>query len=65
MYSLKDKYNLIKDSNKNKKCSSIFIVKFEQEDDNWVICPCISLLAISASLPAVISKASISTSEHL
>ena len=47
------------------KCSINFIVEFEQADDNWVICPCSSLPAISASFPTVIIEASVSTSEHL
>ena len=47
------------------QCSNIFIVEFEQADDNWVICSCITLGTISASLPTVTFKTGVSTSEHL
>ena len=47
------------------QCSNIFIAEFEQADDKWVICPCISLPIISASLPTVTFKTGVSTLEHL
>ena len=47
------------------QCFNIFIAEFEQEDDNWVICPCITLPTISASLPTFTFKTGVSTSEHL
>ena len=38
------------------QCSNIFIVEFEQADDNWVIYPTITLPTISASLSTVTFK---------